>query len=153
MNRNLSIILIFVAVFFIFFWGEKSEPDLNKLIPAEIMQKFSDGMQVDADGIRYRIVRKGTGRRPQITDRVQVHYRGFFLDGRVFDSSYKVNQPAIFPVNGVISGWTKILLQMQEGETWEAIIPSHLAYGSTGAGNLIPPNTDLCFQIEFIKIY
>jgi len=153
MNRQVIFFLVFIAVFLIFFWGKKSEPDLNRQIPAEVMQKFADGMQTDADGIRYRIVRKGTGRRPQLSDRVQVHYRGFFLNGRVFDSSYKVNQPAVFPVNGVIAGWTKILLQMQEGELWEAIIPSKLAYGSTGAGNLIPPDTHLCFQIEFIKIY
>lgn len=153
MNKNLSVFFVIVALLILMFWGKGEEVDLDRRIPAEIMQKFADGMQTDASGISYRIVRKGTGRSPQLTEKVQVRYRGFFKDGRVFDSSYKVNSPAIFQVNAVIPGWTRVLLQMQEGGLWEVIIPAHLAYGSTGAGNLIPPDTDLCFQIEFIKIY
>lgn len=127
--------------------------EMDKQIPVEIMAKFSDGMKVTEDGIKYRIVRRGTGRTPQILDKVTISYRGFFMDGRVFDSSYKMNKPAIFQVNDVIPGWTKVLTSMKEGGFWEVIIPAKLAYGSAGAGNLIPPDADLCFQIEFFKIY
>jgi FKBP-type peptidyl-prolyl cis-trans isomerase FklB len=110
-------------------------------------------MQTMPSGLKYRIVRAGTGRQPQPTDRVKVHYRGFLKNGKVFDSSYRVGNPAIFQVNAVIKGWSEALLNMKEGAIWDVYIPSELAYGSTGAGNLIGPDTDLCFHIEFIKVY
>lgn len=152
MGRNIAIFLAFF-VLILFLIDHGPEVDFDTKMPAEVMQHYFEGMQTTPEGINYRVVRKGTGRRPQITDKVKVHYRGFFKDGRVFDSSYKVKNPAIFQVNAVIEGWTKILLMMNEGDFYEVLIPSELAYGSLGAGNLIPPDTDLCFQIEFLQIY
>ncbi|MFZ5952754.1 MAG: FKBP-type peptidyl-prolyl cis-trans isomerase [Candidatus Rifleibacteriota bacterium] len=142
-----------VLVLLLLFFGQSEEIDLEKKIPAETMASFFNGMQTRSDGIAYRVVRAGTGRSPQLTDRVQVHYRGFFRDGRVFDSSYRLKEPAIMQVNQVITGWTRMLQEMKEGEIREVFIPADLAYGSMGAGRIIPPDTDLCFQIEYIKIY
>ncbi len=144
---------IAALVLFLIFFRQNEEIDLEKKIPAETMASFFNGMQTRSDGIAFRIVRTGTGRNPQPTDRVQVHYRGFFKDGRVFDSSYRLKEPAIMQVNQVIPGWTRMLLEMKEGEIREVFIPADLAYGSMGAGRIIPPDTDLCFQIEYIKIY
>ncbi|GAB4278527.1 MAG: hypothetical protein Kow0029_21850 [Candidatus Rifleibacteriota bacterium] len=152
MRKIISFIIVVLAVVIIFMY--RNEPvDLDRQIPAEVMASYFNGMQSMEDGIQYRIVRRGTGRTPGLFDKVMVNYRGFFKDGRVFDSSYKVKQPAIFQVNAVIPGWTKILMNMKEGGLWEVVIPARQAYGSSGAGNLIPPDTDLCFQIEFLKIY
>lgn len=152
MEKWIGLILL-VLVVFVILWPGSGQNDPDRQVPPEVMEKFTEGMQTRPDGVLFRVVRKGTGRKPQPTDRVQVHYRGFFKNGRVFDSSYRVQKPAIFPVNGVIKGWTNVLLDMEEGDIWEVMIPANLAYGSTGAGNLIPPDTDLCFRIEFIKIY
>lgn len=152
MRRLLTVTALILLV--VWLWLNQ-EPGINldEQIPAETMQTFADNMQTTSSGIQYRIVKKGTGRSPQNTDQVMVNYRGFFKNGKVFDSSYRVNKPAVFQVNSVIKGWSEILLQMKEGGLWEVIIPSHLAYGSSGAGRVIPPDSDLCFQIEFLKIY
>ena len=83
---------------------------------------------------------------------VSVHYRGKLTNGSEFDSSYKRNQPASFPVNGVIRGWTEALQLMKEGDKWELIIPPDLGYGSKGAGNIIPHDSTLIFEIELIEI-
>jgi FKBP-type peptidyl-prolyl cis-trans isomerase len=152
MGRVLSILLLVIVIAFLLI-SNNQKPDIDRQIPEEIMLKFFDGMQTDPDGIKYRDVRLGTGRTPQLTDKVEVHYRGFFKDGRIFDSSYPLKKPAVFQVNAVIPGWTKSLMSMKEGAIREVLIPSELAYGKAGAGNLIPPDTDLCFRIEFIKIY
>jgi FKBP-type peptidyl-prolyl cis-trans isomerase FklB len=83
---------------------------------------------------------------------VSVHYRGKLTNGSEFDSSYKRNQPASFTVNGVIRGWTEALQLMKEGDKWELIIPPDLGYGSKGAGNIIPPDSTLIFEVELIEI-
>lgn len=103
-------------------------------------------------GLKYQILRKGTGKTPKATDKVTVNYRGAFVDGREFDSSYKRGKPATFPVNGVIKGWTQALQMMKEGSKWHLIIPPDLAYGPMGSPPVIPPNSTLYFDIELLKV-
>ena len=94
----------------------------------------------------------GTGKSPSSTDSVTVHYRGTLIDGSEFDSSFKRGQPATFPVNGVIKGWTEALQLMKEGGKWQLFIPSELAYGERGAGASIGPHATLVFDVELIKV-
>ena len=110
------------------------------------------GVVVTPSGLQYRIITAGTGRKPNASDQVTVHYRGTLIDGTEFDSSYKRNQPATFPVGGVIAGWIEALQMMPEGSKWELVIPANLAYGSRGAGGVIPPDATLIFEVELIKI-
>ncbi len=104
------------------------------------------------NGLQYRVLTAGTGKKPSATDTVSVNYRGTLIDGTEFDSSYKRGAPAEFPVNRVIPGWTQILQMMEEGAKWQVYIPSDLAYGAQGAGPNIGPNTTLIFDIELLKI-
>jgi len=110
------------------------------------------GVTTLPSGLQYRVITAGTGRKPYASDQVTVHYRGSLVDGTEFDSSYTRGQPATFPVGGVIAGWIEALQLMPEGSTWELVIPSTLAYGSRGAGGVIPPDAALIFQVELIKI-
>ena len=103
-------------------------------------------------GLQYKIITTGDGKQPQATDTVITHYRGTLIDGREFDSSYKRNQPATFPVRGVIKGWTEALQLMHVGDKWELYVPSELAYGTSQASELIQPNSTLIFEIELIGI-
>ena len=103
-------------------------------------------------GLQYEILVEGDGETPGLTDSVKVHYRGTLLDGTEFDSSHKRGQPAVFPVNRVIKGWTEALLLMQEGDKWKLTIPPDLAYGSRGAGSLIGPDETLVFEVELIEV-
>ena len=95
---------------------------------------------------------KGEGEKPKATDTVRCHYEGKLIDGRVFDSSFKRNQPADFPVNQVIQGWVEALQLMPVGSKWRLFIPSDLAYGEMGAGDIIGPNATLIFDVELIEI-
>ena len=106
------------------------------------------GVVTTASGLQYRIVKQGTGRKPMAEDTVTVNYRGTLIDGAEFDSSYSRGQPATFPLNGVIAGWTEGLQQVQEGGTIELVIPPALAYGDKGP----LANQVLVFQVELIKI-
>jgi len=101
--------------------------------------------------LQYQILTEGTGPTPKDTDRVKVNYRGTLLDGTEFDSSYKRGQPATFPVNGVIKGWTEALKNMPVGSKWKLYIPADLAYGERGNMG-IPPNSVLTFEVELISI-
>jgi len=103
-------------------------------------------------GLQYEILNEGTGKTPSRTDNVTTHYHGTLIDGTVFDSSYDRGQPATFPVNGVIAGWTQALMLMKEGAKWRLYIPSELAYGAQGAGADIGPNTTLIFDVELLKV-
>jgi FKBP-type peptidyl-prolyl cis-trans isomerase FklB len=103
------------------------------------------------NGIQYRIIKKGDGKKPSPTDTVKVHYRGTLVDGKEFDSSYKRNQPMTFPVNGVIRGWQEILPMMPVGSKWNVVVPPELAYGPRGSG-AIGPNATLVFDIELLSI-
>ena len=112
-----------------------------------------DAYSTTASGLKYKVLKKGDGKgkSPKATDVVMVHYEGRLLDGTVFDSSYQRQQPTQFPLNRVIAGWTEGLQLMQEGDTYEFLIPSKLAYGERGGGP-IPPNSDLIFKVELIKV-
>ena len=106
-----------------------------------------------ASGLQYRIITEGAGTEsPGASSLVTVHYSGKLTDGTEFDSSYKRNQPASFPVNGVIRGWTEALQLMHVGDKWELTIPPDLGYGSQGAGNAIPPDATLIFEVELLEI-
>lgn len=103
-------------------------------------------------GLQYEIVKKGNGKRPAATDRVQCHYEGTLIDGTVFDSSIKRGEPAVFGVNQVIKGWVEALQLMPEGSKWRLYIPYDMAYGEHGAGEMIPPYSALIFDVELIKV-
>ena len=112
-----------------------------------------EGVVTLPSGMQYRVMQEGTGASPGFRDRVTVHYRGTLVDGIEFDSSYAHGgQPATFPVNRVIKGWTEALQLMQEGDKWELYIPSNLAYGEQGSGESIGPNETLIFEVELIKV-
>jgi FKBP-type peptidyl-prolyl cis-trans isomerase FklB len=110
------------------------------------------GIKTTASGLQYMVISTGAGLLPKLTDTVKVHYRGTLLDGTEFDSSYKRNQPAVFPLNGVIKGWTEALQLMKVGSKWQIFLPASLAYGEQGAGQVIGPNATLIFDVELIGI-
>lgn len=114
--------------------------------------KEKAGVVVTASGLQYEILTEGTGSKPKATDTVRCHYEGRLINGQVFDSSFKRNQPADFPVNQVIPGWVEALQLMPVGSKWRLYIPSNLAYGEHGAGELIGPNTTLIFDVELLEI-
>jgi len=103
-------------------------------------------------GLTYKSVREGTGASPTATDAVRVNYRGTLMDGTEFDSSYKRNEPATFPLNRVIPCWTQGVQRMKVGGKAELVCPPELAYGERGAGGTIPPNATLRFEIELLAI-
>ncbi len=114
--------------------------------------KTEPGVMVTASGLQYKVIKKGTGKSPQATSSVVVHYTGKLVDGTVFDSSVQRNEPATFTVNQVISGWTEALLLMHEGDKWMLYIPSELGYGAQGAGPQIPANAALVFEVELLQV-
>lgn len=111
-----------------------------------------EGVKSTKSGLQYKVIKSGTGKTPKASDTVKVHYHGTLTDGTVFDSSVERNEPATFPVNGVIPGWTEALQLMKEGDKWEITLPSAIAYGERGAGGKIGPNSVLVFQVELLSI-
>ena len=111
-----------------------------------------EGVHTTASGLQYLVEKEGTGKQPKATDNVTVHYTGRLLDGKVFDSSVSRGEPATFPLNRVIPGWTEGLQLMKEGAKYVFFIPSDLAYGAQGAGRDIPPHSTLIFEVELIKV-
>lgn len=105
-----------------------------------------------ASGLQYIVVKEGTGATPGASDEVTVHYTGKLLDGSVFDSSVNRGEPATFPLNRVIPGWTEGVQLMKEGAKYTFFIPSDLAYGAQGIPNAIPPHSTLIFDVELIKV-
>ncbi|NLY65438.1 MAG: FKBP-type peptidyl-prolyl cis-trans isomerase [Alcaligenaceae bacterium] len=105
-----------------------------------------------SNGVKVEHTKPGEGASPKATDTVLVHYRGTLLDGTEFDSSFKRNKPISFPLNRVIPCWTEGLQKMKEGGSAVLFCPSRTAYGERGAGNAIPPNSDLKFEVELIKV-
>jgi FKBP-type peptidyl-prolyl cis-trans isomerase len=101
--------------------------------------------------LQYKVIKEGKGESPKEDAQVKVHYSGTLIDGSEFDSSYKRNEPAVFPVTGVIPGWTEALKMMKPGAKWELTIPSELAYGSRGRPG-IPANSVLKFVVELIEV-
>ncbi len=111
-----------------------------------------DGATVTASGLVYRSLKDGAGASPSASDKVKVHYRGTFPDGREFDSSYKRNEAIEFPLNGVIKCWTEGVQRMKVGGKAKLTCPPAIAYGERGAGNVIPPNATLLFEVELLAI-
>jgi FKBP-type peptidyl-prolyl cis-trans isomerase FklB len=111
-----------------------------------------DGVTVLASGLQYEVLNEGTGDKPSLTATVRTHYHGTLTDGTVFDSSVDRGEPAEFPVNGVIAGWTEALQLMSTGSRWRLTIPYGLAYGERGAGGAIGPYATLVFEVELLDI-
>jgi FKBP-type peptidyl-prolyl cis-trans isomerase len=115
--------------------------------------KDQKGIVTTASGLQYEVLKEAAGAKPKEGDKVKVNYRGKLIDGREFDSSYARNQPAVFPVKGVIPGWTEALQLMPVGSAYRIFIPSRLAYGERGAGGgAIGPNQLLIFEVELLEI-
>lgn len=114
--------------------------------------KKKPGVVTLPDGVQYQILKKGNGKKPKATDRVEVHYTGTLVDGTVFQSTVERNEPANFTVNEVIRGWGEVLQLMKEGDKWRVFIPTDLAYGAQGKGTAIGPNESLIFEIELLKV-
>ena len=117
------------------------------------INRMKDGVVTLTSGLQYREVKTGSGKSPKASDKVTTHYKGTLIDGTVFDSSYDRGEPATFPVNGVIAGWTEALQLMKEGSVWELVIPANLAYGTRGAGAKIGPNATLVFTVELLNVH
>lgn len=111
-----------------------------------------EGVTVLPSGLQYSVITEGKGRKPAATDSVKCHYEGTLIDGTVFDSSYRRGEPATFPLNGVIAGWTEGVQLMAEGAKFRFFIPFNLAYGSRGAGQSIPPYAALIFDVELLEV-
>lgn len=110
------------------------------------------GITTLPDSLQYEIITEGSGPKPKAENTVKVHYKGTLIDGTEFDSSYSRNQPAEFPLTGVIKGWTEILQLMKTGAKWKVFIPPELGYGANGSPPIIGPNSLLIFEIELLEI-
>ena len=136
---------------------QKQQAEAGKAV-REAGEKFlaenaeKPGVVVLPSGLQYTVITEGTGAKPKATDRVKCHYEGTLANGQVFDSSYRRGEPAVFPLNGVIAGWTEGVQLMAEGAKYRFFIPYHLAYGERGAGQSIPPYAALVFDVELIEI-
>ena len=128
----------------------KAQKEQGEQYLAENGQK--DGVVTLPSGLQYQVLREGNGRKPKATDQVKCHYEGMLVDGTLFDSSIQRGEPATFPLNGVIAGWTEGLQLMQEGAKYRFFIPYHLGYGERGAGASIPPFAALVFDVELIEV-
>ena len=111
-----------------------------------------EGVVTLPSGLQYQVIKEGNGRKPKATDKVKCHYEGMLIDGTLFDSSIQRGDPATFPLNGVIAGWTEGLQLMQEGAKYRFFIPYQLGYGEHGAGASIPPFAALVFDVELIEV-
>jgi FKBP-type peptidyl-prolyl cis-trans isomerase FklB len=129
--------------------GEKNTKEGKAFLEANAKKP---GVKVLPSGLQYKVITEGSGTAPKATDVVKTHYRGTLIDGKEFDSSYARKEPAEFPVNGVIKGWTEALQLMKPGAKWQLFIPSDLAYGTQGAGADIGPNATLIFEVELLAV-
>src|SRR5213596_155906 len=129
--------------------GEKNASEGAKFLDEN---KKKDGVKTTASGQQYKVIKDGTGAQPKATDTVTVNYRGTLIKGTEFDSSYKRGQPATFPVNGVIKGWTEALQPMKQGSKYQLFIPANLAYGERAMGPDIGPNSTLIFEVELQEV-
>ena len=126
-------------------WAKEGQSIMEK-------NKLMEGVIETESGLQYKILEKGMGKKPGVNDKVSVHYKGNLQDGKEFDNSYKRGTPAEFGVNQVIKGWTEALQLMHVGEKMKIWIPAELAYGERGAGNVIPSNSMLIFEVELLDI-
>jgi len=128
--------------------------EMNKKEGVEFLaaNKTKEGVVILPSGLQYKILTAGTGPKPTASDTVVCNYRGTLISGAEFDSSYKRGQPASFPVNGVIKGWTEALQLMPVGSKWQLFVPAELGYGDRGAGADIGPGATLIFEVELLSI-
>ena len=128
--------------------------EMNKKEGVEFLaaNKSKEGIVILPSGLQYKILTEGTGPKPTASDTVVCNYRGTLISGAEFDSSYKRGQPASFPVNGVIKGWTEALQLMPVGSKWQLFVPAELGYGDRGAGADIGPGATLIFEVELLSI-
>jgi len=129
--------------------GEKNGKEGEAFLAKNAKEK---GVKTTASGLQYMVLKEGTGKSPKETDQVETHYKGTLIDGTEFDSSYKRGEPAVFPLNAVIPGWTEALQLMKVGGKNKIFVPAKLAYGPRGAGGVIGPNATLIFEIELLSI-
>lgn len=131
----------------------KDAGEKNKKAGEEFLSqnKKKKGVQVTKSGLQYEVITEGKGDKPKATDTVVAHYRGTLIDGKEFDSSYKRNEPAEFALNQVIPGWTEGLQLMSVGSKYRFVIPSELAYGQNGPGE-IGPDATLVFEVELVGV-
>jgi len=143
-----------IEAFRVFEGAREKREAAEKAKQKELLDKVAAGFNETESGLRYKIIQKGNGKQPKKGDTVSVHYKGMLLDGTVFDSSYKRKQPIEFTVGvgQVIPGWDEGILLLHEGDKARLVIPSNLAYGSRGAGGVIPPNATLIFDVELMKV-
>ncbi len=128
--------------------AKKNEAEGKAFLEAN---KTKEGVKTLGSGLQYKVIHEGNGPIPTASDKVRVHYKGTFIDGTEFDSSYKRNQPATFNVTGVIRGWTEALQLMKVGSKWQLFVPANLAYGN-GGNRSIPPSSTLLFEVELLGI-
>lgn len=133
---------------------QKEQSFKNRVEGSKFLEenKKKKGVITLPSGLQYKVITEGKGPKPLLTDKVTVHYRGKLLDGTVFDASYDRKEPIVIGLTQVIKGWTEGLQYMQVGGKYELYIPSELAYGDAGAGQLIGPGSVLVFEIELLKI-
>jgi FKBP-type peptidyl-prolyl cis-trans isomerase FklB len=127
--------------------GEKNKTEGAKFLEEN---KKKEGVKTTASGLQYKVLKEGSGAQPKATDTVTVNYRGTLINGTEFDSSYKRGQPATFPVNGVIKGWTEALQLMKVGSKYQLFIPSNLAYGERAVSPDLSANSTLIFEVELL---
>jgi FKBP-type peptidyl-prolyl cis-trans isomerase FklB len=129
--------------------GEKNASEGAKFLEEN---KKKEGVKATASGLQYKVLKEGAGPQPKETDTVTVNYRGTLINGTEFDSSYKRGQPATFPLNGVIKGWTEGLQLMKTGSKYQFFVPPNLAYGDRNVGPDIAPNSTLIFEVELTGV-
>jgi FKBP-type peptidyl-prolyl cis-trans isomerase FklB len=136
------------------FIAKLSEENRKKSEQFLLENKQKEGVVTLSSGLQYKILNAApaTAESPKLLDSARIHYRGTFIDGKVFDSSYERGQPLTFPLNRVIPGWSEVLQKMKVGDKWQVFIPPYLAYGENGFGPHIAPNTCLIFEIELLGI-
>jgi FKBP-type peptidyl-prolyl cis-trans isomerase FklB len=132
--------------------AEKAQAALKEGAAFLEANKSKEGVVTLPSGLQYRILKAGTGEKPELDETAVCNYRGTLIDGTEFDSSSKHNGPATFPLKGVIKGWAEALQLMPVGSKWQLFVPPQLAYGQNGVGQLIPPNATLIFEVELLAI-